>query len=177
MRRLATLLLGLALAGPLDAAPIHDAVKSSQLTAVQQMLQADPNLVALPDDRGHPPLLLAVQADDLPMAQFLLEAGADPNQSDPKRWTPLHEAASRGNPALVQLLLQSGAKVDAREKQNQGTPLHIACFHGNVEICRILLRAGANINARDGERLTPLFHAKDQGHAELVKMLRQAGAR
>jgi len=50
------------------------------------------------------------------------------------------------------------------------------CFNGKVEEVRALLAAGANVNATEGNDVTPMYMASQQGHADLVKLLLAAGA-
>lgn len=58
-------------------------------------------------------------------ALVLLHRGADPNVPDPRGWTALHQAASRGNPALLEALLAAGG--DARREDAAGvSPLELA---------------------------------------------------
>ena len=157
--------------------PIHDAASNGSLSTVEQILAADPLAWRHTDAKGVPPLILAIKEDHPEVVAALLAHGADPNQTTPQNWSALHEAAVTGKVEIVKMLLEKGAKPTAREKQNGGTALHIACFQGNLEICEMLIKAGADINLRDRERLTPLFHAKDQGHWELVKRLKARGAK
>jgi len=160
------LLGGLAAAGPL-----HEAVLRGDCQAIRQL---GSGAIDSPDEKGLTPLVLAVQNNRFDCCELLLQMGANPNAGD---WTALHEAALNGETNLVQLLLRNRADPNRREKQNRGTPLHVACFQGHIEVCRQLLKAGAKVNLRDNEGLTPLFHAKDQGHGELMKLLKASGAR
>src|SRR5436305_4136370 len=58
------------------------------------------------------PLVAACHNDDLDMAQFLLERGADPNTDNNKYGCPLSCAVdSAGNFQLVELLLDYGADI------------------------------------------------------------------
>jgi len=52
-----------------------------------------------------------------------------------------------------------------------------ACRDGNVEEARALLAAGANVNAADNDGFTPLTIASQQGHDDIVQLLRAAGAK
>lgn len=54
--------------------------------------------------------------DDAPAAvRVLMETGkVDVNQADKRGWTPLHGAAYRGNLAVIQMLVDAGAKMDAK---------------------------------------------------------------
>ena len=54
--------------------------------------------------------------EDAPAAlRVLLATGTvDVNQADKRGWTPLHGAAYRGNLEVIQILVDNGAKLDAR---------------------------------------------------------------
>jgi hypothetical protein len=60
--------------------------------------------------------------------------------------------------ALVELLINSGADIGARNKQQQ-TPLHFAARHGNLPVLELLLQYGADEDAVDQFGCTPLHHA------------------
>lgn len=78
--------------------------------------------------------------DDAPAAvRLLLDTGkVDVNQGDKRGWAPLHGAAYRGNQAVIQMLVDAGAKLDvktydaSRDRTDLGlnkegwTPVHIA---------------------------------------------------
>lgn len=46
----------------------------------------------------------------------------------------------------------------------------------HVQIVNSLLDAGADVHIAEKEGITPLQHALDRGYAEIVVLLRQAGA-
>jgi ankyrin repeat protein len=86
------------------------------------------------------------------------------NQPDGRGEVPIHFAACAKQPAVIRLLLQYGANVNARG-WNQLTPLHYAT-HGRMEdiqtvlmTIRVLLEAGADPNLTDDNGNTPLFGA------------------
>jgi hypothetical protein len=78
------------------------------------------------------------------------------------RCTVLHLASAYGLTSVVQLLLEKGAKLEARDKQGQ-TPLHYAVkankyrsrWYGNIETALCLSEKGARYNTRDRSGRSP----------------------
>jgi hypothetical protein len=93
------------------------------------------------------------------------------------RQTDLHVAASQGDLATAQRLLDQGAfEVDVRS--NYGvTPLMHAATYGHLDMARLLISKGANINAQGGvSGGTALSSAARVGHKEMVLLLLEHGA-
>ena len=81
--------------------------------------------------------------------KLLLKNGADPNVC--QFVTPLFYAVQNKNYAdIVQLLLELGANVNARDTRDNTTPLHWAIdTEENEKIIKLLFEKGADIEARD----------------------------
>jgi len=77
------------------------------------------------------------------MAGWLIGRGANVNVVDKLGMTPLLWAASSdfGDPAMIQLLLKSGAKADARTKEGL-TALDLARKYGHTEVIPALTQGG-----------------------------------
>jgi len=116
------------------------------------------------------PLMLAALRGDLPLAQALISRDADVNKTG---WTPLHYAASRGQLAMIDLLLEHNAYIDA-ESPNATTPLMMAAGYGNVQATRALLQAGADPKLKNAEGLTALDFAQGFGKPDSAAALRAA---
>lgn len=65
--------------------------------------------------------------------------------------TPLHIASLNGHAELARMLLEAGAKVDARGKKGS-TPLHLAAMDGHFAVARLLLDRGAGVDTRNNVR-------------------------
>lgn len=107
-------------------------------------------------------LIQSVRTSDLKTVSKALEA--DPsivNAKDNAGSTLLQHAAGFGSIAMMQLLLDKGANVNATNRLNS-TPLHWAI--GDESKVRLLLAAGANVNARTNDGRTPLFQAATLGN-------------
>ena len=89
--------------------------------------------------------------------------------------TALQRLAEKGNNPLINILLDHGATIEARD--NHGwTPLHDAASNGHQATAAFLLERGANIEARDNNGSTPLFYAISEGNPDAAKLLLQRGA-
>jgi len=94
--------------------------------------------------------------------------------------TALHYAIINGSKEIVDLLLKSGADINAKDKRSL-TPLFVASVFGNEDIMKLLLENNADPNARDNEKETPIFYAifrstKLKNAKEVVKILLRYGA-
>jgi ankyrin repeat protein len=98
------------------------------------------------------------------------------NKGDGDGNTALHWAAWREHEAVVQLLLQAGAAVNAKAV-NGMTALHGAAGSGNEAVVQLLLQAGAAVNAKAVNGWTALHGAVLSGNEAAVQLLLQAGAK
>ncbi|KAM9773834.1 ankyrin-3-like isoform 22-T22 [Syngnathus typhle] len=125
-----------------------------------------------------PALHIAARKDDTKAAALLLQSdhNADVeskmmvNRTTESGFTPLHIAAHYGNINVATLLLNRGAAVDFKAR-NDITPLHVASKRGNGNMVRLLVERGAKIEARTKDGLTPLHCGARSGHEQVVEML------
>jgi uncharacterized protein len=93
---------------------------------------------------------------------------------------PLGLAAFFDHEAVVALLLERGARVDAASGNAMRVmPLHSAAAAHSVPIARRLLERGAPVNARQGAGeagFTPLMEAAYNGQRDMVDLLLEHGA-
>jgi ankyrin repeat protein len=91
------------------------------------------------DGNGITMLGRSVLNDEVEMARMLIARGANVNVVDKLGMTPLLWAANIdfGDTAMIELLLESGARTDARSKDGL-TPLELARRHGHTEHVRAL---------------------------------------
>ncbi|KAF4106854.1 hypothetical protein G5714_012844 [Onychostoma macrolepis] len=130
-----------------------------------------------------PALHIAARKDDTKAAALLLqndhnadvESKMMVNRTTESGFTPLHIAAHYGNINVATLLLNRGAAVDFKAR-NDITPLHVASKRGNANMVRLLLERGARIDAKTKDGLTPLHCGARSGHEQVVEMLLDRGA-
>jgi ankyrin repeat protein len=114
---------------------------------------------------------------DLEAVKELLRNGADVNNPQGDGMTALHWAAERGDAPLAEVLIYSGANVNAGTRIGRYTPLHLAARGAHAEIVDALLRAKADPNAATtNSGVTPLHLASAGGNADIVAALLKAGA-
>ncbi len=106
------------------------------------------------------------------MVELLVAKGADINAGP---WTALHGAVDEGLKDIVELLIQKGADVNARDSKGR-KPLHLAAWY-RPNMVELLVSKGADINARDKDGKTPLSYAIEEGHTEIIELLRKQGAK
>jgi ankyrin repeat protein len=108
-------------------------------------------------------LMLAANANDLKSAQALIEAGASVNRPN---WTPLHYAASKGHVAMMRLLLENDAYIDA-ESPNGTTPLMMAAFYASAISVKLLLEEGADpiLQNKDSQTALDMALMKDKSQS------------
>ena len=89
---------------------------------------------------------------------------------------PIHLAASRGFVAVVKLLLDYGAAIEAKSTLDGTEALYQAARSGHKAVVRLLLEHGAAIEATDQSGHRPIHTAAGRGHVAIVQMLLEKGA-
>uniref|UniRef100_A0A087XJ22 Poly [ADP-ribose] polymerase n=1 Tax=Poecilia formosa TaxID=48698 RepID=A0A087XJ22_POEFO len=137
-----------------DAA-LLDAAKKGCLARVQKLCSPDNINCRDTQGRNSTPLHLAAGYNNLEVAEYLLEHGADVNAQDKGGLIPLHNAASYGHVDIAALLIKYNTCVNATDKW-AFTPLHEAAQKGRTQLCALLLAHGADPTMKNQEGQTPL---------------------
>jgi ankyrin repeat protein len=117
-----------------------------------------------------PPLLhITCYLGIVPWVVAILKKGWMPrlhkivDEKDKNGQTPLHWAAWGGHEAVVQLLMDSGADVNAKTEDGW-TALHQAARGGHEAVIRLLIAGGADVNAKTEDGRTALHQAAYRGY-------------
>ncbi|XP_034255303.1 transient receptor potential cation channel subfamily A member 1 [Thrips palmi] len=100
------------------------------------------------------------------------------NEKDSAGCSPLHYASREGHIRSLENLIRLGACINLKNHNNE-SPLHFAARFGRYNTVRQLLdseKGSFIINESDGEGLTPLHIASQQGHTRVVQLLLNRGA-
>lgn len=127
---------------------------------------------------GGTPLMYAAVAGNTEILKLLLEKGVDIKARSNSNGTALILAAQMGKLGAVRLLLEKGSEVNASDDWGYTALMYAAASVSNdPELSKALLARGAEINvkAKDGE--TALKLAGRKGRTEIVRLLKQAGAK
>ncbi|KAL7935471.1 ankyrin repeat-containing domain protein [Trichoderma chlorosporum] len=118
-------------------------------------------------------LMAAVEAGQLLVVQYLLQAGITPDQEIGGQ-IPICVAAAHGWDAILRILLRHGANINSQDANRQ-TPLHHASQNGIFDVVKTLLDSGlkerANVDDMDSSRHTPLHLAAKSGHERVINLL------
>ena len=101
---------------------------------------------------GERALLVAAKEGREDLVELLLGFKAEVDARDAHGATPLFISARNGHTITVLALLQAGAAVDAKTKENGQTPLIISAYQGHTNTVLALLQAGAAVDAKNKVR-------------------------
>jgi uncharacterized protein len=159
------------------SSPMSEAAVVGNVPVMRTLLAAGADVESANAD-GQTALMIVARTSNVEAARLLLRKGAAVNARE--RWrqqTPLMWAAAEAQPAMVKLLVEHRAEIDARSLENQWdrqvtaeprmqarpsgafTPLLFAARRGCAECASILLKAGADVNLADPDGVTPLLLA------------------
>jgi ankyrin repeat protein len=159
-----------------------------------------------PDGGELTALIYAARSSAVDVAQVLLDAGADVNQTSRYGWSPLLAATQNNNLQMGKFLIEHGADVNLANKGGW-VPLYLATDNRNMEggdyptrqpdmdtleYITLLLDSGANVNAQivessetrtvftnqwlDEDGATAFLRASQSGDLELMQLLLDRGA-
>ena len=150
-------------------AELFAAIQKGDADTAKALLAAEPALAGARNANGVSALILARYSNLKGVTEAIHEARPE---------LDVFEAATFGDVARLQALLDADpASVNARSGDG-GTALHFSCFFGQPECARELVQRGADLHAVAAAfgNVQPLHSAAAGRSAEIVKILLEAGA-
>ena len=147
-----TLLLILLVAFPAASHELWDLLKANQFDRANSLLGK--NFYVDTEHAGFSAIHLAARAGNLEAVKFLIDHGADVDDPDAHKLTPLMHAVDRGHLAMAQYLVEHGASLDA-VSDDPRTPLMFAVDSHSDSVVEYLLKKSAD----------PLFQPASDGHS------------
>lgn len=147
------------------------AVQGGSIKVVRLLLSQNKTNVEARTPQDESALMMAALNGYEDIAKALIAKGADVNKTG---WAPLHYAATKGQLAIIKLLLDQSAYIDA-ESPNKSTPLMMAAMYGTFDAVKLLVDAGADVLLKNDLGLTALEFARQanrqDSEAYLLKMV------
>jgi ankyrin repeat protein len=164
----------------------------------ERLIAAGAEVNAKPGNSGHTVTPIKLATRNQPVAEVLLDNGADPNdlfrdvllsgcnydlaeillsrgaELNPVLWggeTLLHVSIHWGRLSSAEWLLQKGASPNTKRDKDAWTPLHQAASRGVASIVEVLLKHGSNPATKDANGQTALDIAREKRRAAVVKTL------
>jgi ankyrin repeat protein len=171
-----------------DAA-LFAAAQSGDLAKASSALAAGANVNAA-NPHGVTPLLEASGQAHLELARYLIDQGAEIDDTGMPEGSPLMLVAFMGQIELLQLFLTAGANANLAMPAGGETALHMAAVASRTAAVKVLLDAGADPNrhAKSGVATsmfdgnvklwgeTPLHFAAAYGDEEMIQAMLLVGA-
>ena len=160
--------------------PLMNAARYNDLPRVRTLLAEGADVKAR-TVQGETALYEAIyradqNADNLPVVDALLKAGADPNEKEFP--TPLILSLDiYGNPSVTLRLLQAGADVphECPTQNSEDSLLSLATMDSSTEVMRELIAKGSPVNCQF-RGATALYWASLNGQSDRVALLLKSGA-
>jgi ankyrin repeat protein len=119
----------------------------------------------------------AVKDGNIERVRVLSKIKTNLNSEDIRLMTPLLIACNDNSVEIVKILLESGADINRKHRENGRTALIYASANGYVDLIRILItKSGILLNAKDRDGKTALMHSVFNARKEAVSLLIEAGA-
>ena len=148
--------------------PLADAAFAKHFD-IMKLLLASGAKVDSPDHRGVT-LLVSMGFFDPTVSTILVEAGANPNASDPEGQTALMKAAAHGLKETVKVLIDHHAEINQKDMSGRTALMHAAAGRHSTAI-PLLLENGADPTARDTDGQSALDLADKSNDLGAIAML------
>ncbi|GAA5803111.1 hypothetical protein HPULCUR_008586 [Helicostylum pulchrum] len=150
--------------------PLHDACQSNSNHCVKLLVDAGAHVFAL-NESNKRPIDLCTTEECKTILTTKMRKLDHVMKTDKEGKTLLHHASFNNQFDRAQELIEQGADVNAKDKQ-ETTPLHLACAQGHYTIVKLLHEQGAIVDILGTPlQQTPLHEASCHGQKDIVVYL------
>ncbi|NDZ16572.1 hypothetical protein C7T35_04355 [Variovorax sp. WS11] len=146
------------------------AMREPSPKVIQVLLDSPKSNVEVRNAKDESPLMLAALKGQQDLVTRLIARDADVNKPG---WAPLHYAATGGHVAIMKVLLENYAFIDA-QSPNGSTPLMMAAMYGSAAAVQLLLDEGADTTMKNQLGMTALDFAQRANRPDAVRLLSTA---
>jgi uncharacterized protein len=146
---------------------LYLALREGSLKAARALIDWPKTNIEIRTSEDESPLMMAALKGHLELVKKLVERGADVNKTG---WTALHYAATNGHLAIMELLLEQHAYIDA-ESPNGTTPLMMAAHYGTPAAVKLLLEAGADATLKNHLGLSAVDFAHQASRRDSAELI------
>ncbi|KAJ5294455.1 hypothetical protein PENANT_c006G06987 [Penicillium antarcticum] len=163
---------------PLKRTPIQWAIRYNHPEVVKALIEVgvDPNER---DKKGESLLHFSAKEstrNNEAATQVLIAKGAELESKNFIGETPLCTACVSGSMEVALCLIENGADINFKDRDQNKSLLHLAALKNKVQIAEMLLEKGVSIEVKDSHGNTPLHYACYNGCKQLALFLVRKGA-
>jgi ankyrin repeat protein len=158
-----------------DRSVLHWAILGSGVDVVKYLVDVKSVAATFDPSGGYPPLVAAIQSENLDTVKFLISEGAIATLADVDGFTPLHHAAASNELEIATFLISKGAKASAKNDAGK-TSLHVLaqdCEAGEscLVLAQLLVKKGAKKSSVDADGNTAGEYAVARGDVAMGSFL------
>ncbi|VWX63358.1 conserved exported hypothetical protein [Burkholderiales bacterium 8X] len=143
------------------------AIKEPSPKVTKVFLDFSKTNVEARNPKDESPLMMAALKGQQDVVARLVARDADVNKPG---WTPLHYAATNGHVAIIKLLLDKYAFIDA-QSPNGTTPLMMAAMYGSTDAVKLLIEEGADVLMKNEQGMTAADFAERGKRPDAIQLL------
>lgn len=157
---------------------LHLAAQQGQTEIVKILIAAgaDKTLLSEPKGSGLQPIHLAALGGHVSAMSALYKAGVSIDALTGDKKTPLMIALAAKQDKMANLIVNTGANLNAADSQGLTALMILASHDGSLELAKKMIDKGAKLETESKGNATALDYAKSKKRDDLVKYFESKGA-
>jgi len=158
---------------------LHLAAQQGQSEIVKILVAAgaDKTLLSEPKGSGLQPIHLAALGGHVSAMSALYKAGVSIDALTGDKKTPLMIALAAKQDKMANLIVNTGANLNAADAQGLTALMILASYDGSLELAKKMVDKGAKLETESKGNATALDYAKSKKREDLVKYFESKGAK